>query len=148
MPLTPKSSIAVYQLLLLPCNTLLTIRISKCTMIHRRWNRYPSCHYMGLLPDTQNCGLRMHRECRERFPRHRGLTIPACTTTRAVTHVPLGHAGIANPRFPRWRENVPRIPSACSTHNFTYLVRGPYKYRFNLEGDWGMVTPMAHASQR
>ena len=23
---------------------------------------------MGLLPDTQNCGLRMHRECRERFP--------------------------------------------------------------------------------
>ena len=26
---------------------------------------------MGLLPDTWNCGLRMHRECRERFPRHR-----------------------------------------------------------------------------
>ena len=25
---------------------------------------------MGLLPDTQNCGLRMHQECRERFPRH------------------------------------------------------------------------------
>ena len=24
--------------------------------------------YMGLLPDTQNCGLRMRRECRERFP--------------------------------------------------------------------------------
>ena len=27
---------------------------------------------MGLLPDTQNCGLRMHRERRERFPCHRG----------------------------------------------------------------------------
>ena len=26
---------------------------------------------MGLLPDTQNCGLRMRQECRERFPRHR-----------------------------------------------------------------------------
>ena len=25
-------------------------------------------HYMGLLPDTYNCGLRMRRECRERFP--------------------------------------------------------------------------------
>ena len=25
-------------------------------------------HAMGLLPDTQNCGLRMRRECRERFP--------------------------------------------------------------------------------
>ena len=23
---------------------------------------------MGLLPDTQNFGLRMRRECRERFP--------------------------------------------------------------------------------
>ena len=23
---------------------------------------------MGLLPDMYNCGLRMHRECRERFP--------------------------------------------------------------------------------
>ena len=28
---------------------------------------------MGLLPDTQNYGLRMRREYRERFPRHRGL---------------------------------------------------------------------------
>ena len=43
---------------------------------------------MGLLPDTQNCGLRMRRECRERFPRHRGLTIPACTTAPARPHVP------------------------------------------------------------
>ena len=31
--------------------------------------------YMGLLPDTLNCGLRMHQECRERFPHHRGLAI-------------------------------------------------------------------------
>ena len=35
---------------------------------------------MGLLPDTQNCGVRMCRECRERFPRHRGLAIPTCIT--------------------------------------------------------------------
>ena len=28
----------------------------------------------------------------------------------------------------RWRgKNVPGIPSACPTHNFTYLVRGPWK---------------------
>ena len=26
---------------------------------------------MGPLPDTQNCGLRMRKECRERFPQHR-----------------------------------------------------------------------------
>ena len=42
----------------------------------------------GLLPDAPNRELRMHRECRELFPRHRGLTIPACATARAVTHVP------------------------------------------------------------
>ena len=35
---------------------------------------------MGLLPDTQNCGLRMRRECWERFSRHRGLAIPTCIT--------------------------------------------------------------------
>ena len=28
-------------------------------------------HNTGILPDTQNWGLRMRRECRERFPRHR-----------------------------------------------------------------------------
>ena len=26
---------------------------------------------MGLLPDTQNLGFRMHRECQQPFPRHR-----------------------------------------------------------------------------
>ena len=42
---------------------------------------------MGLLPDMWNCGLRMRRECQERFPRHRRLVIPTCITARAVTHV-------------------------------------------------------------
>ena len=39
--------------------------------------------FMGLLPDTQNCGLQMRRECRERFPHHRALAIPTCVTARA-----------------------------------------------------------------
>ena len=38
--------------------------------------------YMGLLPDTQNCGSRMSRECRERFPRHCRLAIPTCIKAR------------------------------------------------------------------
>ena len=38
---------------------------------------------MGFLTNTQNCGLRMHRECRERFPRHRGLAILTWITARA-----------------------------------------------------------------
>ena len=32
------------------------------------------------------------------------------------------HVGIANPR---WRGNVPSIPSACPTRNFAYLARRP-----------------------
>ena len=39
--------------------------------------------HMGHFPDTQNRGLRMCRECRERFPRQRGLAIPTCITVRA-----------------------------------------------------------------
>ena len=50
---------------------------------------------MGLVPDTQNCGLRMRRECQERFPatagrRHRHAS-------RHVRHARVVmHAGIAN----------------------------------------------------
>ena len=93
------------------------------------WQQIPqkSSEYMGLLPDTSNCGLNMCRECRERFPRHRlqrnrGLAIPACSTARAWPHVPwympgsLTHGG---------RENVPGIPGACATRNVTYLAKAP-----------------------
>ena len=42
---------------------------------------------MGLLLETQNCGLRMRREYRERFSRYRGLVIPTCTTACASRYV-------------------------------------------------------------
>ena len=37
---------------------------------HKPTSKCPPCRFeaMGLLPDTKNCGLRMRRECRERFP--------------------------------------------------------------------------------
>ena len=79
---------------------------------------------MGLLPDTQNCGLRMHRECRERFTHHRLQRKPLVSDlsmrhARAVMHV-----GIANPRG---GEHVPGIPGACATRNFAYLVSNPWR---------------------
>ena len=48
---------------------------------------------MGLLPDTQNCGLRMRWEYRERFPRHRIRGKPLVSDHgmhhgTCVTHVP------------------------------------------------------------
>ena len=75
-------------------------------------------NWIGLLLDTQNCGLCMRRECRERFPRHRlqrkdpGMHHGVC-----VTHVPwcrsrsLTRGG---------GENVPGIPDACTSGNIYF----------------------------
>ena len=83
---------------------------------------------MGLLPGTWNCGLRMRRECRERFLRHSRLAIPTCITARA-----------SRTRCDAYRdryigvsiavgggENVRDIPGACVTRNFTYLASGQW----------------------
>ena len=56
---------------------------------------------MGLLPDTQNCGLRMRRECRERFPLHRFqrkllVSDPDMHHGTCVTHVPWCMSGSLN----------------------------------------------------
>ena len=99
--------------------------------IIKRCHAPQSSHYrhLGLLPDTKNCQLRMRREWWERFPHHRLqrkplISDPGMHHDTCVTHVPwcmpgsLIHGG---------GENVPGIPGACTTHNFTYLARGPYK---------------------
>ena len=83
---------------------------------------------MGLLPDTQNCGLRMHQECRERFPRHRLqrkqiVSDPGMHHGTCVTHVPWCMSGSLTRGV---GEIVPGIPGVCATRNFAYLVRGPY----------------------
>ena len=82
----------------------------------------------GLLPDTQNCGLRMRLDCRERFPRHRLQRKPLVSDPdmhhgTCVTHVPWCMSGSLNRGC---GENVPAIPGACATRNITYLVRGPW----------------------
>ena len=78
---------------------------------------------MGLLPDTQNCWLRMRREFRERFPRHRFqrkplVSDPGMHHDTCVTHVPWCMSGSLTRGG---GENVPGIPGACAIHNF---VRG------------------------
>ena len=82
---------------------------------------------MGLLPDTLNWGLRMRRECRERFPRHRLQSKPLVSDPSmhhgtCVTHVPWCMSGSLTSGG---GENAPGIPSACATRNFAYRVRGP-----------------------
>ena len=39
----------------------------------------------------------------------------------------------------RWRENVPSIPGALATRNFTYLVRGP-KLAWHHNGGWVFIS--------
>ena len=43
-------------------------------------------YVMALLPDTQNCGLRMRRECRERFPATEYKVTPASKPPCLMVH--------------------------------------------------------------
>ena len=68
----------------------------------------------------------MRRECRERFPRYRLqkkllVSDPGLHHGTCVKHVPWCMSGSLNRG-----ENVPRIPGAFATRDFTYLVRGPW----------------------
>ena len=81
---------------------------------------------IGLLPDTFNCGLRMRRECRERFLAP-GLAISTFITScawRTCRDACRGRQLIVSFEA-GGEENVPSIPGACATRNFTYLVRNP-----------------------
>ena len=77
----------------------------------------------------------MRRECRERFPRHRLHRKPLVSDPNmhhdtCVTHVPWCMSGSLTCGG---GENVPAIPGACATRNFTYLARGPWKMAFLLK---------------
>ena len=83
---------------------------------------------MGLLPDTENCGLRKRWEYREHFPRHRLQRKPLDNDPcmhhgTCVTHTPWSMSGSLTRVG---GENVPGIPRACAPRNFTYLVRSPW----------------------
>ena len=82
---------------------------------------------MGLLPDTRNCGCACAGDAGNVFPITAGER--SRHASRHVRHArAVMHAGIANYRFPLKSaagENVPGIPGACATCNFTYLIRGP-----------------------
>ena len=86
---------------------------------------------MCLLPDTQNCGLRMRRECRKRISRHRFLRKLLFSDSgrhhgTCVTHVPWCMSASLTRGS---GENVPGILGACATRNFTYLARGPFSFK-------------------
>ena len=71
---------------------------------YRLWSQGNFVRIMGLLPDTQNCRLRMRWECRETFSRD----------ARAVTHVGIAHL--------QWRGKRSRHSRRMRTGNFAYLA--------------------------
>ena len=82
---------------------------------------------MGLLPGTQNYGSPMHREYRERFPRHRQrkplVSHPGMHYGTCVTHVMWCMSG----SLTRGGEKkIARQPWRLPKRNFAYLVRGPF----------------------
>ena len=69
----------------------------------------------------------MRREYRERFPHHRLqrkplVSDPGMHHCTCVTHVPWCMSGSLTRSG---EENVPGIPGACATRDFSCLVRGP-----------------------
>ena len=70
-------------------------------------------------------------ECSERFPRNRGLAMPTCITARTwrTCRDACRDRQLAVSFEVGGGENVPGIPGACATSNFTYLVRGPWRQR-------------------
>ena len=81
---------------------------------------------MGLLPDTKNLGCACTGNAGNVFPRHRlqrTTNDPGMHHGTCVTHVPWYMSGSLTRVG---GENVPGIPGACATRNFTYLAWGPW----------------------
>ena len=81
---------------------------------------------MGLLPDTSNCRLPMHRECRESFPRHR-LQKKLLVNDPRMHHATSRTCRDAcrNRKPAVMGKKFPAIPGVYATISFTYLVWGP-----------------------
>ena len=95
--------------------------------------RYEYNYFDGPLTRYVKLRVAHARECREHFPpphlfqRKRLVSDPDMHHGTCVTHVPWCMSGSLTRSG---GENVPGIPGACATRNFTYLVRGPLKYQF------------------
>ena len=86
-------------------------KFAGCAWAGNAWNAFPATDFKG----------------------NRLLAIPACITAR-ITHVPWCMVGSLSRGG---GENVPGIPGAWATRNFTYLARGPWDHR---ELCWMMCT--------
>ena len=95
--------------------------------------------YMGLLPDTQNWGLRVRRECRERLPRYRFQRKP-------LVNDPGMHHGTSSARHveianPRWRGKRSRHSRRMRNPQFYVSVKRPIARKV---GSWTSTSSLRH----
>ena len=130
----------------------LSLRKNYCYINFLQWNQNCDYHnlfskiicpfhhaFVGLVPDTQYCGLRMRLECRERFLCHRLhrkplVSVPGMHHVACITYVPWS---MSESLARGGGEKVPGIPGVCATHSFAYRVRGPY---YESAGNWSLYT--------
>ena len=94
----------------------------------------------------------MRRECRDRFPDHRlqrkpPFSDPGPHHSTCIKHLPWCMPGSLTRGG---GENVAGIPGACATHNFTYLVRGPFaktylhrRSKVSVQAAYGNISTVA-----
>ena len=100
--------------------------------------------YHGPLTKYVNCGLRMRRECRERFPRHRLQRKPLVKDPDMHHARTVMHVGIVNPRWRGKRSRHSRRmrhpqyyvsgkkPVNKTGHIHLYTTKHRYEIKFNI----------------
>ena len=115
------------------------VNVSSATSKYSQWPQSSQRDYVsvsvywsiGLLPDKQNCGLRMRRECQERFPHHRGLAIPTCITARewrTCRDACRDRLLISGFLWSRWRGKCSRHPRRMRNPQFYVSGKRPMAY--------------------
>ena len=111
----------------------------RCTTI-QMWTKPWASYQMRKIAGCAFAGNAGNVFPRRRLQRKQLVSDPVMHHGSCVTHVPwcmsgsLTHGG---------GENVPGIPSACATHNFAYLARGPCRVGYNT-----VQTKRGHATYK
>ena len=84
---------------------------------------------MGLLPDTQTCGLPMRWGCRQRFPRHLRVSDPYIHHGTCVTHAPWCMPGLLTSGF-LWSRSRGKRSRRCTWFKIETLSTTRYTFSF------------------
>ena len=107
------------------------IRFPERAMSSEEQQQSVTCLLMGFLLVTKDYGLRMSRQCRERFPRHRIKRKPLVNDPGMHQGTCVMHVGIANPR---WRGERSRHSRRMRNSQFYVSDKRPVPLYFTYKG--------------